>query len=226
MLETQNLEANIIDNQLDTIAILQSNQGFFPPKNKDPKERKEKVIESVEESKMGIMMFKTSIRNHLHLSSLADNKVNTILSINALIITVAIPLMTSYIQQNILIVIPMSCLLLTSIGSMFFATKATRPIKVFGKTTKQSIINGQSDLFFFGNFCNMEYDEFEEGLEIVIKDNTLMQKSIMIDLFYSGKALGDKFNQLRTSYTLFISGLILSSILFVATLSYTYFTNN
>ena len=35
-------------------------------------------------------MFKTALRNHLDLSNLADNKANIMLSVNALIITIAI----------------------------------------------------------------------------------------------------------------------------------------
>ncbi len=206
--------------------VFSANKTFMPPKKKEAKEKKPKEIEIIEDSKMALMMFKTAIRNHIDLSSLADNKANTMLSVNALIITVALPLMISYVESNKLLVLPMICLLITCIASMYYATDATRPIKLHGKTSDKSIENGESDLFFFGNFCNMEYDEYEEGIEKVIKRNDWMQKSITKDLFFSGKALGDKFDNLRLSYTIFIRGMLTSSVLFAISVGIHLFYGN
>ena len=46
-------------------------------------EKKKKELVPISENKSAQMMFKTALRNHLDLSSLADNKANIMLSINA-----------------------------------------------------------------------------------------------------------------------------------------------
>jgi len=50
-------------------------------------------------SKSAQMMFKTALRNHLDLSTLADNKANIMLSVNALIITLIVPFAASQIND-------------------------------------------------------------------------------------------------------------------------------
>ena len=103
-------------------------------------------------SKGAQMMFKTALRNHLDLSTLADNKANIMLSVNALIITIAMPLAASYVQSNIYILIPMVMLLATCLLSMIYATLATRPIKMMGYTQEEQIRSGKSNLFFLATF--------------------------------------------------------------------------
>ncbi|MDV7394754.1 DUF5706 domain-containing protein, partial [Arthrospira platensis SPKY1] len=130
------------------------------------------------------MMFKTALRNHLDLSNLADNKANIMLSVNALIITIAMPLAVSFIKSNLFLLIPLGCLLATCLLSMIFATLATRPIPMTGYTAKEQIDEGRSNLFFFGNFYSMKYDEYQEGMKAVIADESNLEGSIMRDLFF------------------------------------------
>ncbi len=198
--------------------LLPNNKAFLPPKKKASKKKEAPPTDSIEGSKTAQMMFKTSIRNHLDLSSLADNKANTMLSINTLIITVAMPLMFTHAADNKLLIVPMILLSITSLASMYFATIATRPIKVKGITTMDALEEGKADLFFFGNFCNMDFEDYTNGMEVVLRRKDILQNSIFNDLYWSGKALGDKFEQLRKAYTIFISGMFISIIFFVLSL--------
>ena len=97
-------------------------------------------------------MFKTALRNHMDLSNLADNKANIMLSVNALIVTIAIPMGAGYVNDDSHLMIPVIILLLTCLSSMIFATLATRPIPMTGHTSQEAIQEGRANLFFFGNF--------------------------------------------------------------------------
>lgn len=165
-------------------------------------------------SKSAQMMFKTALRNHLDLSNLADNKANIMLSVNALIITIAMPLAVSLIKANLFLLIPLTCLLATCLLSMIFATLATRPIPMTGYTPKEQISQGRSNLFFFGNFYSMKYDEYQEGMKSVIADESYLEGSIMRDLFFLGRSLGNKYRRLRICYNIFMYGIILTVTVF------------
>ena len=174
----------------------------------------------IKTSKSAQMMFKTALRNHLDLSSLADNKANIMLSVNALIITIAAPIAGSYISTNRYLIIPLAALLVTCLASMIYATLATRPIKMSGITPIERVKTGGSNLFFFGNFYKMKYDDYKAGMGEVLLDDHKLDDAIMRDLYYLGKSLGTKYSMLRTCYTIFMVGIIATVIIFGLTYSF------
>lgn len=173
------------------------------------------LITSISDSRSAQMMFKTALRNHLDLSNLADNKANIMLSVNALIITVAIPMVASYMKTVPYLVYPMASLLACCLTSMIFATLATRPIRMLGYTNQEQIEKGESNLFFFGNFYSMTFKEYQEGMSYVVANEADLNNSIMRDLFFLGKSLGKKYNQLRICYNIFMFGMVLTVLIFV-----------
>ena len=181
---------------------------------KEKKTAKSKNIDTINGNRSAQMMFKTALRNHIDLTSIADNKANIMLSINAIIITISMPLLAANITENPRLLFPTSILLLTCMVSIIFATLATRPIKTKGLTKLTSIDDGPTNLFFFGNFYRMNFTQYREGIKKVIADNDKLDNSIVTDLYYLGKALGQKFNQLRVCYTIFMVGITLTVLAF------------
>lgn len=176
---------------------------------KKPKPKADIMSSLIGGNKSAQMMFKTSLRNHLDLAALADNKANIMLSVNALIITIVIPLAASYIADGrSYLLIPMILLLLTCLISMVFATLATRPIRMEGHTEMEQIKNGKSNLFFFGNFYKMNFEDYQTGMRDVLAEESKLDGSIMRDLYYLGSSLGAKYKQLRLCYTIFMWGII------------------
>ncbi len=171
--------------------------------------------QSITSSKAAQTQLKTSLRNHIDLSAIADNKANIMLSINAIVITVGLPLMAERLADNGNYIYPMLVLGLSSMISMAYATLSTRPIKTHGTTTLETVKQGKSNLFFFGNFYKMNIDEYEVGMKEVVEKNDLLESSITRDLFFLGKSLGVKFDQLRICYNIFMVGMTLTVLLFV-----------
>ncbi len=176
--------------------------------DKPAKPEQAKLAGAISDSKSAQTMFKTSLRNHLDLSALADNKANIMLSVNALIVTIVMPLASSYVSEHPQLVIPMLVLLVTCLTSMVFATLATRPIKMSGETSPEAISGGTSNLFFFGNFFRMDFPTYEAGMLEVVSDNKKLDSSIMRDLYFLGRSLGRKYRLLRICYTIFMIGII------------------
>ena len=168
----------------------------------------------VEKSKSAQVMFKTALRNHIDLTNIADNKANIILSINAIMITIALPLLSAYAPQNPQLIIPAVLLLITSISSIIYGALVTRPIQMNGLTDLSKLKEGQSNLFFFGNFYNMNIDDYRKGVKEIIQDEELLDQAIMTDLYYLGQALGKKYELLRKCYTIFMIGMSLTVLTF------------
>ena len=182
---------------------------------KEKKVKKKDTGNTIATNKSAQTQFKTALRNHIDLSSMADNKANMMLSVNALIITFALPLLGERIQANPNLLIPTIMLLCVTVVSMVFATLATRPIPMKGYSSIESIQNKKSNLFFFGNYFNMTFDEYENGMEVTIANDDILDSTIMRDLFFLGKTLGKKYAYLRRCYTIFMYGIIVTVIAFV-----------
>jgi len=177
-------------------------------------EKKKKEMVPISENKSAQMMFKTALRNHLDLSSLADNKANIMLSINALILTITMPMAASYIKENIFLLAPMILIMATCLFSIIFATLATRPIRMIGSTDISKIKERGANLFFFGNFYEMELPEYKEGMRITVENEEILNDAIMRDLFFLGKSLGAKYRHLRICYTIFLTGIVTTVLVF------------
>lgn len=178
-------------------------------------EKEREARNTIGSSKSAQTMFKTALRNHIDLSSIADNKANIMLSVNALIITFALPLLGKEIAANRELLYPTILLLSVCVVSMIFATLATRPIPMKGYSSMESILAKKSNLFFFGNFYRMSFDEYEQGMNATVADNTILDTTIMRDLFFLGRTLGFKYAYLRKCYTIFMYGIITTVIAFV-----------
>jgi len=182
------------------------------------KGKKAKDVKSaISGSRSAQMMFKTALRNHIDLTNIADSKSGMMLSVNAIVISITIPLLASVIQEHPYMGIPSTCLLLTCVMTIVFATLATRPITMTGLTDFEKIRNGRTNLFFFGNFYQMDLEKYHEGLNLVISDEEILENTIVNDLYYLGKALGDKYAKLRICYGIFMIGIITTVIAFAIT---------
>ncbi len=177
---------------------------------KEKKKTKKVKLLTIGSSKNAQTQFKTALRNHIDLSTIADNKANIMLSVNALIITVAIPLLVARLAEYPDLTIPTIILSSVSLVSMIFATLSTRPVNTPGKTSVDKILEKKSNLFFFGNFYKMSFEEYEEGMKIVVSDNEILDCSITRDLYFLGRALGKKYDYLRWCYDFFLFGIVLT----------------
>jgi predicted metal-dependent HD superfamily phosphohydrolase len=177
---------------------------------------------AISKSKSAQMMFKTTLRNQIDLTNIADNKANIMLSINSLLITIGIPMLAGNLKEHPGLVYPASVLLLTCILSIVFATLATRPVKMHGHTDLEAIDKGNTNLFFFGNFFKMNREDYMKGLMRVMQTEENIDMSIVNDLYFLGRTLGHKYQRLRITYQIFMVGMVAT----VATFGVLYLTGN
>jgi predicted metal-dependent HD superfamily phosphohydrolase len=181
------------------------------------RKRKQSLEEdaTISNNKAARMIFKTALRNHIDLTNIADQKANIMLSINALVLTLGMPLFATHFQGQPQLMIPGVFFLFTAIATMIIATLATRPIKTTGKTDLRKLLSGKSNLFFFGNFYRLQLEEYHDSISRVLSDQESLDKSIINDLYHLGESLGSKYKRLRWCYTFFAGGLFATFIAFL-----------
>jgi predicted metal-dependent HD superfamily phosphohydrolase len=159
-------------------------------------------------------MFRTTLRNHINLSAIADSKANLMLSINAIIISITISALIPNYRSNPELIAPSVFLLSVCLLSIIFATLSTMPKVTRGVFTREDVKNKKANLLFFGNFFNNTLEDFQWGMGEMMKDHDFLYGSMIRDLHSLGNVLNTKYRFLRLTYYIFMFGMILSVIFF------------
>ncbi|WP_298710673.1 Pycsar system effector family protein [Chitinophaga sp.] len=176
---------------------------------------KEEKEEKGEKKKPGVeTMFRTTGTNHIRLSSMADSKANIMISVNAIIISVLLSVLLRKLEDYPNFILPAVIFLGTSVTTIVFAVLATRPNVTSGRFTEEDIKNKKANLLFFGNFHQMSYPEYEEGMETIIKNPDYLYSNMIHDIYNLGVVLGRKYRLLRLAYNTFMFGIVASVIAF------------
>ncbi len=159
-------------------------------------------------------MFRTTARTHTNLSAMADSKANIMLSVNAIVLSILVTNLLPRLKTEPNLVIPTSLLILTCLGSMIFATLATRPKVTEGRISREDIKARKGNLLFFGNFFNMSLSDFQWGVNELIKDPEYLYNTMSRDLYFLGVVLAKKYRYLSWCYNIFMIGLVVSMLAF------------
>jgi predicted metal-dependent HD superfamily phosphohydrolase len=188
-------------------------------------------------------LYRSTFRNHINLSSIADGKANMMISINAIILSVIITLSGAGFsfanQPNVdylRYTIPVLILLMGSLISVIFAILSARP-KVTQRTAQQEAAqqdaarpeaaqqeaaqDQQANLLYFGNFLGVSRAEFVRYLNSLKVDQDLLYDNMADDLYNLGLVLRRKYKMLSISYNVFMGGLVLSVLAFMVIFLYT-----
>lgn len=174
-------------------------------------------------------LYRTTFRNHINLSEIADGKANMMISINTIILSVIITLAASgltlsqeFLIENLRFTFPIITLLIGSLTSVIFAILSAKPTVTKEKIDISDIEKSKKSILFFGNFVSLELEKFIEGIKKLKKDESVLYDNMSIDLFYLGKVLAKKYKLLSYSYLIFMISLIISVISFLLIFFFTF----
>lgn len=160
-------------------------------------------------------MFRVTSRNHFTLSSIADSKASTLISISALIISIIISVLVRRLSEQPELIIPTVLILITLLGTIIFAVLATRPKVTALNLSREDIQKRRGNLLFFGNFIGMSVDDYEWGMQELMNDRKYLYNNLIRDIYYLGLVLGKKYRYLSFAYNFFMYGLILSVVSYI-----------
>lgn len=157
-------------------------------------------------------LYRVTLRNQINLISIADQKANIIIGINAVIISLLIVILGSGsgivgsgLFEITSLPVPLIILMLFCLASAVFSIIATRPVKP--KTKQEGIM-------YSSNIDTMSVDEYLNSLNEIFESENAFYTNLNIDMYYQGKSMNRKYRLLRIAYTIFLTGLIISVITF------------
>ena len=142
---------------------------------------------------------------------MVDRKSNILISINAIILSIIIGTVMNQLDQDPHLIVPVVLIVVTNLLSIVYAIFATRPALDHGKFSQH-----KPNLMFYGNYMDLEEDEYVSGMNQLIDNGEELYNSISRDIYYTGKSLHKKFRFLRLSFNIFMIGIILSVIAFIS----------
>ena len=160
-------------------------------------------------------MFRLTARNQINLSAIADNKSNILITVNTLILSITLTVLVSRFSDYPNIIIPSLVFITTSLITIILAILSTRPQISSGTFTESDIKQKSVNLLFFGNFYNMDLDEYDWALREMMKDDDYLYSTMIKDQHALGKVLAKKYKLIRLSFNFFMFGLIITVITFV-----------
>lgn len=219
-----------VDWLTDTIHLLEEHQYFSeygrtylePGKRKNLLKLKGKLLkaeEGREHPDKGIeTMFRITSSNNQRLSDMADQKAHLLITVNSIILSAIISLVLRRLDKYGYLLYPTAFLLAVCLAAMILAILATRPSIPEGKFDEDDLKTKKVNLLFFGNFYKMSLGEYLEGMLKVMNDNGFLYRTLIMDVYGQGVVLGKKYGFLRTAYSIFMFGLILAVLGFIAAL--------
>lgn len=196
--------------------------------SKKQKEIVAKELETLAQPKRGIeTMFHSMYTNHMQLSSMADSKANMMISLNSIIMSVIITylgaktsMLGAQFTKNPILLVPVGILLLASLASVIFAILSAQPEVTSFAVKPQKVINRKINMLFFGNFTKVSLENFQHSIHDIMRDKNMLYSNMITDIYYLGEVLKKKYALLRTSYTIFMIGLILTVASFIVAVVY------
>jgi len=152
------------------------------------------------------------------LIRLADYKANMIISVNSIIISVILTVLIIKLDTNQYLELPTLILILTNIITILIAISATRPKINMNTRDDKELKDAGNNILFYGNFYKMPFEKFKGDIRKTIIDREYLYESLSKDIYHQGIILVKKFRKINLSYSVFITGLILS--IFAFTLSF------
>jgi len=183
----------------------------------EKKKKKDKEVKTEKPDRGIDTMFRVTLGNHTRLSDIADSKANILLSVNAIIISIALSTLIPKLDApaNSHLIIPTFIMMVFSTTCIVFAILSTRPKVTTGTFTRKDIEDRKVNLLFFGNFYKMPHIEYEWAVNEMMKDKEYLYNSMIKDLYYLGLVLHRKYALLRITYNIFMVGILISVAAFV-----------
>ncbi len=165
-------------------------------------------------SKKTIGILRTTLRNNIELTHLADNKANVLLSLNAIMLTFLVPLTIPNIDliEQYHLEAPILILVVTCLSTVYLSVLVLKPGKFSGQRINIDE-DHQLSPFFFGNFERMTKDEFLKYSDDVLSNASLVKSFLSNDFYHIGLRLAEKMKLMRRAFNIFMIGLASSIII-------------
>lgn len=161
-------------------------------------------------------MFRSTYRVQLELTALADNKANMMTSINGIIISIILAAVAPKLDTNPWLLVPSTIMLVGTLISIVFSILAARPRVNTAPITLEDLEHSEGNILFFGNFANLDKDQFTQGMLELISQREVLYETMIHNIHDLGLVLKKKFALLKIAYTTFMVALVAGVLSFIS----------
>jgi len=148
-----------------------------------------------------IHLLRTVQQHHVQLSTLADQKANTLIGTCFVVLALVIgQLKTGGFS------LPLLILALTTLSCASLAALAVLP-----RGTRGPVDTGAASFnpLFFGHFARLDAEDYVARLRTIGEDNATVHDALARDIYWIGRVLHDKkYRYLGIAYRIFLGGLL------------------
>ena len=163
---------------------------------------------------------RTNYRNHINLSAIADNKANIMISVNAILLSVLISLLTykNMAETTPMVLMAFFTFFTTGLASLIFAVLSARPKVTTVNKNITDIDELKKNMVFFGSYVHLELDQYEQAVDAMFRDGALIYGNMARDIYFLGKVLDKKYRYLTNSYNIFMVGFAATAVILMVAL--------
>ncbi len=177
------------------------------------KRLKKKLLKAESRPERGIeTWFRLASKNLYTRLQIVDTKANILITANAIIISVVLGSLYPRMSEDPHLILGVGGLSLTSVLSITFAILATIP-KAWQKNKSLGDFDSV-DLMTFEDFSDIEPHMYRDIVMETMQDGNTLYPSIIKDIHDLGVKLANKYRLIRTSYLIFLYGIIISVVTF------------
>ena len=177
------------------------------------KKLKKKLLKAEGKPERGVeTWYRLASKNLYARLQIVDTKANILITSNAIIISMVLGTLYTRLEDDPHLLWAVGGLIITNVLSITFAILATIP-KSWSKNSHRSNLES-ADLMTFEDFSDMSLDDYRESVMKTMEDGKTLYPSIITDIHNLGVKLSKKYRLIRTSYLVFLYGIIISIILF------------
>lgn len=161
-------------------------------------------------------MFRTAYRSQLDLTALAATKANIMISLNGLILSVLTLSAPFVLVSEPLFALPIAVFLTTCLISIIFAVLAAQPRFPHARPSAEDFRKDRANLLVFEDFSALSESQHLQEMAAMMRNNGRIYKNMTRQLYRLGTTADRKFRMLSISYTAFLVGLTVSTLLLLA----------
>jgi hypothetical protein len=158
-------------------------------------------------------MFKTAYRSQLDLTALAATKANIMISLNGIILSVLTLSGPFVLVAEPMFCAPIAVFLTTCLCSIIFAVLAAQPYSFKRKSTVDDFRDDKANILVFEHFASLDRHEHSKLMTDLLGKNERIYMNMTWQLYLLGIAANRKFRLLKISYTSFLVGLTVSTLM-------------
>ena len=161
-------------------------------------------------------MYRSAYRAQLDLTALAATKANIMISLNGLILSVLTLSGPFVLVAEPMFTAPIAVFLITCLASIIFAVLAAQPHFKRSKSTIDEFKKDQANILVFDQFSSLDIGEHSKVMTGMLRDNKRVYKNMSRQLYTLGIDAHRKYGLLKYSYTAFLVGLTVSTLMLLA----------